>query len=171
MCTFSRRVLYTRILAKFFALLTLMLQHCTVILNRSTHLLQPQPPFCHRRIQLLIQFTRLHSLNDRLNDLGQLIQRADFDGALAISNSLGLVAITQRQHHLAIFIIPPPTAQLLLDLNTFGFTSLAVRHEFEAGLGDQFPFQIRFNMRIPEHPVAHSNNIRSGIPGYPVTLA
>ncbi len=26
-------------------------------------------------------------------------------------------------------------------------------------------------LRIPGHPVAHSNNIRSAIPGYPVTLA
>ena len=27
------------------------------------------------------------------------------------------------------------------------------------------------HLRIPEHPVARSDDIRSGIPGYPVTLS
>ena len=54
-CTFSRRVLHMRIIAKFFTLLMLMLQHRTFILNRSANLLHLQPPFSHSCIVTVLK--------------------------------------------------------------------------------------------------------------------
>ena len=86
-CALPVDVFFTLFLAKIFALLVLMGLQRTVIRNRSTLLLQLQSPFCHRRIQLLVEFARLHSLNDRLNDLVQFVQSANLDRALAVCSS------------------------------------------------------------------------------------